>query len=204
MTGRSAFTLIELGAVLAILSILAVFLATQIGTADEVVQAKLVRAQLEEISAALAHYENEQGDFPPSSFGGAVGAAPNAANTGSERLVLALWSDGLDGCGISPDDLQNVDGDETTAQVSELPTRDLFELADAWGNPIAYFHHTDYGRTDVYQTIDPGTGERIEGRVTAGVNPKTKLFYEHRRFQLLSAGSDGLFGTEDDLGNFKK
>ncbi len=204
MSGRLAFTLIELVAVLAILSILAVFLATQIGSAEEVVQVKLARAQLEEISAALAHYESVQGDYPPSSFGGAAGQPPNGVNVGSERLVLALWSDGMDGCGLSPDDLYNVDGDETLLQVSELPTRELFELADAWGNPIAYFHHTDYGRSDTYQTVFPGTGERIESRVTAAVNPRTKLPFEHRRFQLLSAGPDGAFGTEDDLGNFRQ
>lgn len=200
---RRGFTLVELIAVLAILAILAVFLVTQIGSAEEVVQQKLCATRLRQVAAALAHYESETGDYPPSSFGGAAGEAPNAVNVGGERLVLALFSEGRDGCGLSPDELGNSDGDRSAAAASDLPTTELFELLDPWGNPIAYFHHTDYGRADVYRAVDPATGEEREAPVSARKNARTGLFYEHRRFQLLSAGPDGAFGTEDDIASFR-
>ena len=206
MTRRAGFTLLELLAVLAILSILAVFVVTQIGTAEEIVQEKLVRAQLEQIDLAIAHYEAEEGDWPPSSFdldaGAAAGEAPNAVNAGCERLVLALWSGGLEGCGLSADELANTDGDRTSRPLGDLPTKDLLELVDAWGNPIAYFHHVDYGTEALYRVVDATTGEAREVRVAARRNDATGLPFAHRRFQLISAGADGVFGSEDDLTNF--
>lgn len=203
MTDRAGFTLIEMIAVLAILAILAAVLVTQIGSAQEAVEVKLTRTQLQQIGLAVSDFEVDEGDFPHSSFGDEVGAAPNALNVGVERLVVALWSDGHDGHGLSADELENVDGDTSAKSLTSFGTRDLFELVDAWGNPIAYFHHGDYGRVDVYQTFDAVTGERLETEVTALRNPKLQRFYHHRGFQLLSAGPDGAFGTEDDLANFR-
>ncbi len=201
---RAGFTLIEMIAVLLILSILVgVFLVNIAGT-QELVEVQLMRTQLEQISLAASEYEVEEGDYPPSHFDERTGPAPNPINLGIERMLIALWSDGLEGCGLSPDDLDNLDGDRSANRLSDLPTSDLFELLDAWGNPIAYFHHTDYEREDVYQTFDTLTGEREEEKVRALKNPKTKLFFEHRKFQLISAGPDGLFMTEDDITNFKR
>ncbi|MFT5284659.1 MAG: prepilin-type N-terminal cleavage/methylation domain-containing protein [Planctomycetota bacterium] len=201
---RAGFTLIEMIAVLLILTVLVGIFVSQIGGAQELVESKIARAQLEQIAVAAAEYEVEEGDYPASHFDQNMGAAPNAINLGIERLVLALWSDGFDGCGLSPDDLDNLDGDRSAKALSDLPTSDLFEMVDPWGNPIAYFHHTDYEREDLYQTFDALTGERVDGKVRALRNSKTKLFFEHRRFQLISAGPDGLFATEDDIANFNR
>lgn len=201
---RSGFTLIEMIAVLLILSILAGVFLMNIGTTQEIVEVRLARTQLEQIAVAAAEYEIEEGDYPPSNFDTDTGPAPNAINVGIERMVVALWTDGLEGCGISPDDLDNLDGDRTAKRLSDLPTTDMFELLDAWGNPIAYFHHTDYEREDIYQTFDTLTGEREDTKVRALKNKKTQLYFEHRKFQLISAGPDGLFNTEDDITNFKR
>jgi prepilin-type N-terminal cleavage/methylation domain-containing protein len=204
VSSRAAFTLLELIAVLAILSILAAFLVTQLGTAEEVVQEKLQRAKLSEVALAISHYESEEGDFPLSSLAQSQGTLPNAINVGAELLVMALWSGGLDGCGLSTDALDNTDGDRFARPVGDLETRELFELVDAWGNPIAYFHHADYGREDVYTTFDAATGDPVESQVRAIRNAKTKLYHEHRGFQLVSAGSDGRFGTDDDITSFRR
>ena len=200
---RAGFTLIEMIAVLGIMAILAAVLVTQIGGAREAVEIKLARTLLAEIDLAASDYEVDEGDYPPSSFEGRSGAVPNAINLGGECLVVALWSDGREGAGLSADELENSDADQSARALTDIPTRDLFELVDPWGNPIAYFHHTDYGRADVYHTIDPNTGERLETRATALKSSKLKRFFEHRRFQLLSAGPDGAFGTEDDIANFR-
>ena len=201
---RSGFTLIEMIAVLLILSILAGVFMMNIGTTQEIVEIRIVRTQLEQIAVAAAEYEVEEGDYPPSNFDLETGPAPNVINVGIERMIVALWADGLEGCGLSPDELDNLDGDRTAKRLSDLPTTDMFELLDAWGNPIAYFHHTDYEREDIYQTFDSLTGERVDTKVRALKNKKTQLYFEHRKFQLISAGPDGLFKTEDDITNFKR
>ncbi|HNR58873.1 MAG TPA: hypothetical protein PKJ51_10485, partial [Methanothrix sp.] len=50
----------------------------------------------------------------------------------------------------------------------------------------------DYAREDRYATIDPDTGEPVESVAKALVNPTTGRAYEPNRFQLVSAGPDGM------------
>ena len=200
---NAGFTLIELIAVLAILSILAYFLYTNLGDAQGAAKQSLTEAQLQEIEAACSEYENEYGDWPSSAFAGEDGAAPNELNVGSEGLVVALWSEAWQGGGLEEDALVNTDGDATRKNVTSFAVRDLFELADQWDNPIAYFHHRDYGRVDVYVTSDPDTGEEVETSAVARKSDKTGRWAKPRGVQLISAGSDGRFGTEDDLTNFR-
>ena len=101
-------------------------------------------------------------------------------------------------------DLSNTDGDRTAKRLKGFESQELFEVCDAWGNPIAYLHHREYERADVYLSFDGETGEETEGPVRARRNVKTKRFHEPRDFQLISAGVDGSFGTEDDITNFKQ
>lgn len=201
MSGRaSGFTLIEMLAVLLILSLLVGVLVVQLGGAGEVVRGNLTEARLAMIGAVLSEYELDRGDYPPSQLTADQGAAPNATNLGAECLVIALWSREWDGKGVDDLDLVNTDGDLSRKRlVDGFDDLELRELADRWGNPIAYFHHADYGREDLYVTIDPITGERIESIARARKDPETGRWYRGRKFQLLSAGSDGSFGTEDDI-----
>ena len=46
--------------------------------------------------------------------------------------------------------------------------------------------------------------EWVEQRVTAWINTQTGDPYRPDTFQLISAGSDGIFGTEDDITNFDR
>jgi len=202
---RAGFTLVELLAVLLILSILGFVLITQLGTAEDSTRASLTRARLQQIQLAIETWESDHGDFPRSAHGDErADAGLDTVNLGAECLVLALWSDGDEGMGLSADELINADGDAARRSLCDLPARDLFELGDLWDNPIAYFHHADYGRVDLYRTYDTATGEPVESRVQAHQNPRTKLYYAHRGFQLLSAGADGVFGTDDDLTSFER
>ena len=42
-----------------------------------------------------------------------------------------------------------------------------------------------------------------ESSVHALKNPVTGQYFQNDKFQLISAGSDGYFGTEDDIANFE-
>ena len=97
----------------------------------------------------------------------------------------------------------NLDGDDAKKTLTKFPRAALFELADEWKNPIAYFHRRDYGRRDSYVVEDPDTGEQRESFVGAVTNPTTQRYHNPQSYQLISAGADGQFGTEDDIANFE-
>ncbi len=207
-SGQSGFTLIELLAVLVILGILIAVLVPRLARAIDAAKERTTRVDLVNIDTALGEYENQMGDYPPSHFVEAWGAPPNTTNLGAETLVLSLWSPKFKTT-RPPDRLVNTDGDSSRKPLAIFPKADLFELSDQWGNPIAYFHHRDYGRKDVYLTHSPDTGEEYESTVEARKDPVTGLYYNPDRYQLISAGLDGKFGpnedgTLDDIGNWQK
>lgn len=208
-TRRAGFTLVELLAVLIILSILAAFLITNLAKARESVEEQATRATLTQIAAALTEYESEKGDWAPSSFPDAWGAAPDATNLGAEVLYMTICAEGQIGEGRFDESPANVDGDRAVLRIPGHASQELFEIADAWGNPIAYFHNRDYGREDSYKTYDGETGEVVLGTVRARKNERTSRWHEPRGFQLISPGPNGVFdkpGTDgdDDITNFKE
>jgi prepilin-type N-terminal cleavage/methylation domain-containing protein len=196
------FTLLELMAVIVILGILIAVLVPRLGQAKEQVKDKQTRTTMAQLDAALTEYENQFGDYPPSTFLEKWGTAPNATNLGGETLVLSLWSPDWGGTPLSEDALVNTDNDQTKKPYAKFGKPSLFELADAWGNPIAYFHRRDYGRTDKYVTSRTETGEETEDSVTAAMNTVTGSYYNPKKYQLISAGPDGVFGTGDEIGNW--
>lgn len=200
---RAGFSLIELLAVMVILSILLVFLAFRLGGMGDTAKARLTETYLGEVSLAVSEYEHETGDYPGSSWNSDWGAQPNKMNVGIEALCIALWSEDYGGTALNEDRLDNTDGDRAKKSLTSHESRDLFELTDEWGNPIAYLHRRDYGREDLYTTIEMETGEWIDSTVKAVKSPKTGSYYNPRGFQLISAGIDGVFGTNDDLYNFR-
>jgi len=203
-SSRSGFTLIELLAVIVILGILLYALLPQLMKSEDIVKAGLTEKRLDELAVAISSYEQDQGDWPTSSWQGEWGPVPDTSNLGIECLVLQLWSRDVGGSIISEDYLANIDGDSTRKSLTVFNNRKCFELVDLWDNPIAYFHNRDYTREDLYMTASPSTGELLETKVKGWMNPLTDSPYRPRRFQLISAGMDGAFGTEDDLTNFDR
>jgi prepilin-type N-terminal cleavage/methylation domain-containing protein len=204
MRARAAgFTLVELLAVLVILAILMAVLVPRIAGFGERAKERTTKAFLMQLSAAVAEYEDRFGDYPPSTFLEKWGTPPNATNLGGEALVLSMWSPDWTGTSLPDDRFVNTDKDEAKRSLSKIPKAALFELKDEWGNPIAYFHRRDYGRQDTYVTL-PVDGEvEAECVVRALRNATTGQFANHDKFQLISAGADGSFGTEDDIANFE-
>lgn len=193
---QAGFTLVEMLAVLLILSILMGVLLTSMGGAKQSAEASLTSARISEIAAVLGSYEGETGDYPRSTFDDALSASGAEYNRGIEALVLAIYSAPFDGMGLNDDMLGNIDGDSVKGI-------ELFELVDLWGNPLAYFRRSDYGKKQSYLTEEGDTGVDYENEVSARKHPITGRWANRQSFQILSAGIDGIFGTDDDLGNFK-
>jgi prepilin-type N-terminal cleavage/methylation domain-containing protein len=197
----SGFTLIELLAVLVILSILMVVLLPRLAGFGDSAKEKTTASFLVQLSAAIGEYEDRFGDYPPSQFLDKWGTPPNTTNLGAETLVLSMWSPEWTGTTLPEDRFVNTDHDEAKKSLSRIPKPALLEIRDEWDNPIAYFHRRDYGRADAYVVLGEDEGGE-ESTVRALKNPVTGQYFQHDKFQLISAGADGYFGTEDDIANF--
>ena len=206
---RAGFTLIELMAVILIIGILAAMLVVNLAGAQESTEIQNTRQRLVTLEAVIEDYNNSrQGDYPASSFDDASGESNDGTNVGVESLVVALFSDGWEAGGAMPnlgDELINADGDRSGRKLTDFDTRSLLEIPDSWGNPIAYLHRRDYElKPRPYVTFDPESGEEIISLPKPFKNATTGRFFQARRFQLISAGPDGTFDTEDDITSFTR
>lgn len=201
-SSKSGFTLIEISAVILIIAILTALLVSNLWGANESAKINLTQSLLAQLSSAADQYENETGDYPPSTFTSDE-SANEGVNVGIEAFVAALFSNNYEAFGALTDDqLMNTDDDKAAKPVSDLG-RGLFEAVDGWENPIAYIHNRDYGEDNrQYQTIDAETDDYVTGIVLARKNPDTGRYERKTKYQFVSAGPDGLFGTEDDITNF--
>ncbi len=201
---QSGFTLIEIMAVLVILSILSVFLVGTMMRSGDVVHAKNTRMFIDQLETMAIDYESERGDFPKSTFPSDLPDQPSPTNMGSEMLMLSFYpaDNSYSAADVPEERLSNTDGDSTKKAISSFANGSVFELADDWGNPIAYIHRRDYGKKFKYVTINPEDGMVVDGVVQAIKSQKTGGYFHKRRFQFISAGADGIFGTSDDIRNF--
>jgi hypothetical protein len=81
----------------------------------------------------------------------------------------------------------------------------LFEIKDAWGNPLVYFADADYADAEkvphTYMTASTRENEGEEGGMV-DVKPwrlQTGGFAQPGKFQLFSMGPDGVPNTDDDI-----
>lgn len=209
--GQAGFTLVEILVVLAIIGILSYLGLTMLKSGRDEGDQLATRAFIQSIDAALETYRQDRriGVYPPTTLEGftGMGKLKNRTNLGIEALVVCLNSPGYRGDRVLEayqSSLENLDGDESAKPLSIYEKPDLFELLDPWDNPYAYFNAQDYAKKDLgrYLAVDAEGNEEIVV-VKPWVNPKTGSFYMMSRFQLFSAGPDGRFNTEDDIGNWQ-
>jgi prepilin-type N-terminal cleavage/methylation domain-containing protein len=204
LSSARGFTLVELLAVMAILAILSAAFVVGFRKYQLAGEEEETRTRIRLMEATLdGEYQSEKGDFPPDDYEGLGGRPGNDLNTGSESMVAALTAKDSQIALIDSKMLGNTDDDQFPKKITKYDTTDAFEYIDRWGNPIAYFHSKHYGRKQKMIAKPKATREFEEQLVEAVKDPKTKGYYKPDTCQLISAGPDGRFGTDDDIANFE-
>lgn len=190
----------ELMIVLVIIGILAGAFAAIGGNVFGESQDKQTKSRLNALSVMIENYRSLEGEYPDDRL--PQGLTTNRHNEHSEALVLALFDPEYTGERPSQEWLVNTDADEATRAPAMFDSRELFEIGDIWGNPIVYFEslHYDDKRGAVVQA---GLDFVEEQDLKPGRNERTGSYAEPNGFQLVSAGSDGLFGTDDDIFSYR-
>ena len=205
MPRSSGFTLIELLVVMAILGTLATLGIVGIPAMMRHGQKTSAKTFLASLSSAIEMYRSHQGAFPPTSLRDFPGVGQtNDENSGIESAVLCLnaaqYPTPFDLLGVEGCKLENFDGDHTQAQLTRFGTNALFEAVDPWGTPYVYFNAQDYGRAGEFGKVTLKDHTTI--RALPWRDSKVAISYHADTFQIISAGPDGGFNTEDDITNF--
>ena len=203
-TCRAAgFTLVELLIVISILGVLAAVLVPALIGGDESAKRTATEARMQQLETACGTFEREYGIYPSDDLSPPPGEKAdwkkdNERNTGIESLVCMV-SRGKQKGGSSllgfADNIVNTDGDTHGAPLPMLDGRtDRVEIADDWGTPLVYFNARSF---DKKQTVVPGVD--LAPVLVAAKKRPDGSYYGGRKFQLLSAGPDLTFGTDDDI-----
>ena len=202
---RSGFTLVELLVVIVIIGILAALIVPAVSQARLTARNAVTKTDIDLLTMAIENYRNEYGSYPPCSSGTAANDpaarhirrlfprtaasyAPSAATTPANSLVGWLGgytknpTDPLDLLGAKIPRVKLFDFDQTRV------TSNQYHPADKPGSPYIYIDKAYYGTP-----------------VTVGANTYTANVTDNPdTFQILCAGLDEEWGTDDDLSNFWK
>ncbi|MCH2102367.1 MAG: hypothetical protein MK209_10650, partial [Planctomycetes bacterium] len=151
--------------------------------------------RMDTLATMIREYRQIEGDLPNDRLPSGVNSG--AMNANAEALYVELFAAGYSGQQPNQEWLVNTDEDTAAKSLTSMPSRELFEISDAWDNPIVYFYSLHYG--DSAQVMAGPDGMTYEQEVAVAKNERTGAYLQQNGFQLISAGEDGEFGTEDDI-----
>lgn len=183
---QSGFTLIEMLVVLAIVSILGGLILTGVQTAKKTSQVNSTKTMFKLIEAALANYETDFSDYPFSDGDG-------SGVRGAELLYESLKTDRKNGPYIELKDFRTVDSNHNGQM----------ELADAWSQPILYWHHRDYDNAEpnkrTFRLLSAGPNRQNEDASRESDDvcnwDNTKTYQTGRSFARSNSSGGGSGGT---------
>jgi len=210
------FTLIEILVVMTIIAALMGMVFMLVGPTTKTKLVTVTTQRLNGIRMAVETLRGPQlfGMYPSAAterlkglkgedVGRLVGAI-NRTNVGNETIYVAIHLQGHEVAikDMNPDEwLGNTDGDEMKGNpLRAVESNELYEFVDAWGNPFAYFSQWDYQNPEGMTEYTMENGETVKAKPWK--SEKTGQFLNPSGFQLFSAGPDGVFNTEDDIGNW--
>lgn len=205
MKKRGGFTLVEILVVLIIVSILAAMISAAVVSALRGSKRKASEATARTLEAAAERYKNGFAVLPPTDLSKMFRntPSPNPTNTGIEALVACLSTTRKGGPFYQPPSeakgFVNADGD-TVGKVPTDPyykTTALLEYADSWGNPFVYVFSKDYASSVQVMLLG---GAKATWKVP--LLGTTKSFPNAFGCVIVSAGPDGVLGTDDDVKNY--
>ena len=196
------FTLIELLVVISILGILVVAFLPELVSASEEEKRVQTEARIEMLASAIDAYERQHGHYPPDNFldpTGKLSIKADAAgiNAGIESAMIFLHQvPGGSDFSDRQDWLGNTDQDVNGAVIPRLGRSDRPELLDGWGNPLVYFCDWTGGMARDQKVMMDGD---VTVTARAWKNPAGGGYLGQRRYQIVSAGPDMIFNTDDDI-----
>ncbi len=197
----TGFTLIEVLVVLALLGMLIGMTSFAVSRYRESGRIAEARARIDTLALLLESYNDRMGSYPPGRLTLLGVPESNGVNEGIESLVAALGDKRY--AGRRPDErwLGNGDEDEAVQLQQYNGSQALLEVLDPWDNPFVYIPASDYEREFTYRLEDALGIEEVT--LGAARSKLTGAWHQFESFQLLSAGPDGLVGTEDDIANYE-
>lgn len=204
MSASKGFTLLEILIVIVIIAILSSLLMFGVMAAIESARQSSTEGTVRSIAGALESYKSQYGDYPPSSLDRLRLRLPNETNNGIESLVACLSTTKKGGPFWRPPDERmfiNADKDRADRNVTSwyFGHNELMEVSDAFGNTLWYIHHADYAKpAPQHVKVIPYSGAKPV-TLTVYQSEKMQTAANPGRFQLVSAGPDGVFGTADDI-----
>ena len=217
------FTLVELLVVIVIIAMLAALVTPAIMIAMSRAKVARIKAEIDMLHMAIMNYKSEYGSFPPSSSGVTANTDPavkhmsrlfprcsvitefNAANAQSltPQNALAAWL-----TGYSTDPTKPLTGG-TRKKLYDFDQSRLSGLNYAPsgkpGSPYIYIDSSVYTVPTFVLTGGTYFAHRVPPTPLADppvLNDLSQPAFNPDTFQILCAGQDEEFGTDDDLSNF--
>ena len=200
---QAGFTLIELLIVIGIIATLAAVLLPRILDTDNVAKGTATEARMLQLNDACNNFNRAMGYYPPDNFqylkkgNGPAWKKDNGQNTGIESMLVMVSQNKKEGTDLSglSDFFVNTDADQNGAPVPMLGgISGRMELADGWGTPLVYWTKLSMSKPQLVVPYD--------GDAPISVTAKKRAdgtYYGGSKFQILSAGKDLTFGTDDDI-----